>query len=58
VKAEYERQIDGGDVGDQEGLDGERALASIDAVSDDVREKAKRFERRETALRQRFQQVQ
>jgi len=36
------------------GLDGERALASIERVSDDLQEKVDQFEEREDALRERF----
>jgi len=54
VKAEYERQIEAGDGGGQEGLDGERALARIESVSAEVQEKAVEFEEREEVLRERL----
>jgi len=57
VKAEYERQIKAEDGGDQEGLDGERALARIEDVSTEVQTKAEQFEEREEALRERFQKA-
>ena len=57
VKTEYERQIEAEDGVDQEGLDGERALARIKDVSTEVQAKAEQFEEREVALRQRFSQA-
>ena len=56
VRAEYERQIEAGDGGDQEGLDGERALARIEDVSTQVQVKEEQFEESEETLRQRFSQ--
>jgi hypothetical protein len=54
----YEEQVaDGEGDGSQGSLDGERALASIERVGEDVRAKADQFEDREAALRERFQQV-
>ena len=54
----YEQQLDAdGDDGSQASLAGERALASIERVSDDLQEKVKQFEEREDALRERFQEA-
>ena len=54
----YEQQLDAED-GDrsQSSLAGERALASIERVSDDLQANVEQFEEREDALRERFQQV-
>ena len=54
VKAEYERQIDAEDGRDQEGLNGERALARIEDVSMEVQAKTEQLEEREETLRQRW----
>jgi len=54
VKAEYERQIEAGDDRDQEGLDGEQALARIEDVSTEVEAKAAQFEKRAETLRDRL----
>ena len=58
VEQAYEQQheADDGD-GSQASLAGERALASIERVSDDLQEKVDQFEEREVALRERFQQA-
>ena len=42
-------------MGTQASLAGERALASIKRVSDDLQEKVEQFEEREDAIRERFQ---
>jgi hypothetical protein len=56
VERAYEEQLEaGGDDGSQASLAGERALASIERVSDDLQEKVDQFEEREDALRERFQ---
>ena len=56
VERAYEEQLEAdGDGGSQTSLDGERALASIERVSDDLQEKVDQFEEREDALRERFQ---
>ncbi|WP_193310447.1 hypothetical protein [Halorubrum halophilum] len=56
VKRAYEEQLEAdGDDGSQASLAGERALASIERVSDDLQEKVDQFEEREDALRERFQ---
>jgi hypothetical protein len=58
VERAYEEQLtDEEGEGSQGSLAGERALASIERVSDDVRAKAEQFEDREEALRERFQQA-
>ena len=56
VERAYEAQLDA-EEGSQSSLDGERALASIERVGEDVRSKAEQFEDREEALRERFQQA-
>jgi len=58
VERAYEEQLeaDGAD-GAQASLAGERALASIERVSDDLQEKVDQFEEREDALRERFQEA-
>ena len=54
----YEQQLDAEDGdGSQSSLAGERALASIERVSDDLQANVEQFEEREDALRERFQQV-
>jgi len=54
----YEQQLDTQDGdGSQSSLAGERALASIERVSDDLQANVEQFEEREDALRERFQQV-
>jgi len=56
VERAYEEELEGdGDDGSQASLAGERALASIERVSDDLQEKVDQFEEREDALRERFQ---
>ena len=56
VKQAYEEQLQAdSDDGSQASLAGERALASIERVSDDLQEKVDQFEEREDALRERFQ---
>ncbi|GAB3421594.1 hypothetical protein GCM10027435_25510 [Haloparvum alkalitolerans] len=58
VEVAYEQQLDtDGDDGSQASLEGERALASIERVSDDLQEKVEQFEEREDALRERFQEA-
>jgi hypothetical protein len=55
VEREYEQQADSEtDANGQTGLESQVALAQIEQVSDSVREKAKTFEEREEALRERF----
>ena len=54
----YEQQLDAEDGdGSQSSLAGERALASIERVSDDLQANVEQFEEREDALRERFRQV-
>jgi hypothetical protein len=53
---EQQREAEDGD-GSQASLAGERALASIERVSDDLQEKVDQFEEREAALRERFQEA-
>ena len=54
----YEQQLDAEDGdGSQSSLAGERALASIERVSEDLQANVEQFEAREDALRERFQQV-
>jgi len=56
VKRAYEEELEADeDDGSQASLAGERALASIERVSDDLQEKVDQFEEREDALRERFQ---
>ena len=56
VKRAYEEQLEAdGDDGSQASLAGERALACIERVNDDLQEKVDQFEEREDALRERFQ---
>ena len=56
VERAYEEQLEAdGDDGSQASLAGERALASIERVSDDLQEKVEQFEEREDALREWFQ---
>ena len=58
VERAYEEQLEAdGDDGAQASLAGERALASIERVSDDLQEKVDQFEEREDALRERFQEA-
>ena len=58
VEQAYEQQLEAdGDDGSQASLAGERALASIERVSDDLQEKVEQFEEREDALRERFQEA-
>ena len=58
VEQAYEQQLEAdGDDGSQASLEGERALASIERVSDDLQEKVEQFEEREDALRERFREV-
>lgn len=55
VKQAYEQQLETeGDEGTQSSLAGERALASIKRVSNDLQDKVTQFEDREDALRERF----
>ncbi|CDK39151.1 hypothetical protein [Halorubrum sp. AJ67] len=56
VEQAYEEQLEAdSDDGSQASLAGERALASIERVSDDLQEKVDQFEEREDTLRERFQ---
>jgi hypothetical protein len=56
VERAYEEQLEAdGDDGSQASLAGERALASIERVNDDLQEKVDQFGEREDALRERFQ---
>jgi hypothetical protein len=56
VEQAYEEHlVADGDDGAQASLAGERALASIERVSDDLQEKVDQFGEREDALRERFQ---
>ncbi|WP_089650353.1 hypothetical protein [Halobacterium hubeiense] len=56
VERAYEEELEtDGDDGSQASLAGERALASIERISDDLQEKVNQFEEREDALRERFQ---
>ena len=58
VEQAYEEHLEAdGDNGSQASLAGERALASIERVSDDLQEKVDQFEERENALRERFQEA-
>lgn len=58
VEQAYEQQLEAQDNnGSQSSLAGERALASIERVSDDLQANVEQFEEREDALRDRFQQV-
>jgi len=58
VEEAYEQQLEAEDDesdGTQASLSGERALASIERVSNDLQQKVEQFEDREDALRDRFQ---
>jgi len=58
VEQAYEQELEAdGDAGSQASLAGERALASIERVSDDLQEKVNQFEEREDVLRERFQEA-
>ena len=58
VEREYEQQAESEtDADGQAGLESQVALAQIEQVSEDVREKAETFEEREELLRERFQNV-
>jgi hypothetical protein len=58
VERAYEEQLEAdGDDGSQASLAGERALASIERVNEDLQANVKQFEEREDVLRERFQQV-
>ena len=58
VERAYEEQLEAdGDDGSQASLAGERALASIERVNEDLQANVEQFEAREEALRERFQQV-
>ena len=58
VEQAYEQQLEAdGEDGSQASLAGERALASIERVSDDLQEKVEQFEEREDELRERFQEA-
>ncbi len=56
VEQAYEKQLEANnDDGSQMTIDGERALASIERISDNLQEKVEQFEEREDELRERFQ---
>ncbi|MFC7074632.1 hypothetical protein ACFQJ7_11180 [Halovenus rubra] len=56
VERAYEEQLEAdGDEGSQASLAGERALASIERVNEDLQANVEQFEEREDALRERFQ---
>jgi hypothetical protein len=57
VERSYERQAEAETDGDQTGLESQLALAQLERVSEDVREKAATFEAREEQLRERFAAV-
>jgi hypothetical protein len=58
VEQAYEQQLETEDGdGAQSSLAGERALASIERVNEDLQANVDQFEEREDALRERFQQV-
>nr|WP_245851722.1 hypothetical protein [Halorubrum persicum] len=58
VEQAYEQELAAdGDDGSQASLAGERALASIERVSDDLQEKVEQFKEHEDALRERFQEA-
>jgi len=59
VEQAYEEEIEAGDDdgGVQASLNGERGLAQIERVSEDLQSKVEQFEDREEALRERFQRV-
>ncbi len=58
VEQAYEQELEAdGDDGSQASLAGERALASIERVSDDLQKKVEQFEEREDVLRERFQEA-
>jgi len=57
VERAYEEQLKADDDGSQASLAGERALASIERVNEDLQANVEQFEAREEALRERFQQV-
>jgi hypothetical protein len=57
VKRAYERQAEAETDGEQTGLGSQVALAQLERVSEDVREKAATFETREERLRERFAAV-
>jgi len=58
VERAYQEQLEAdGDDGSQASLAGERALASIERVNEDLQANVEQFEAREEALRERFQQV-
>jgi hypothetical protein len=55
VERAYERQAESDTQGDgQTGLESQVELAQVERVRRDVREKAERFEERESVLRERF----
>jgi hypothetical protein len=54
VERSYERQAEAETDGEQTGLESQIALAQLERVSEDVREKATTFEAREEQLRERF----
>jgi len=58
VEQAYEEEVETGNVGGtQATLYGERGLAQIERVSENLKSKVEQFEDREEALRERFQQA-
>jgi hypothetical protein len=57
VERSYERRAEAETDGDQTGLESQIALAQLERVGEDVREKATTFEAREEQLRERFAAV-
>ena len=58
VEQAYEEEVEADDAGGtQASLSGERGLAQIKRVSEDLQSKVEQFEDREEALRERFQQT-
>ena len=57
VERTYERQADEETADGQTGIESQVALAQIERVSEDIRQKADAFESREEALRERFAEV-
>jgi len=56
VEQAYEEEVEAGDDGSsQTFLSGERGLAQIERISEDLQSKVEQFEDREDALRERFQ---
>jgi hypothetical protein len=55
VERAYEEQLEADEDGSQTSLAGERALASIERVSEDLQQEVDQFEEREDVLRERIQ---